>query len=52
MKAEEKKAKEKAAALALEKKQIKAAKKELIKEIEALGVKPITKQILLMKMMK
>ena len=42
MKAEEKKAKEKAAALALEKKQIKAAKKELIKEIEALGVKPIT----------
>ena len=42
IKAEEKKAKEKAAALALEKKQIKAAKKELIKEIEALGVKPIT----------
>ena len=40
--AEEKKAKEKAAAIALEKKQIKAAKKELIKEIEALGAKPVT----------
>ena len=37
-----KKAKEKAAAIALEKKQIKAAKKELIKEIKALGVKPVT----------
>ena len=42
IKAEEKKAKEKAAAIALEKKQIKAAKKELIKEIEALGAKPVT----------
>jgi hypothetical protein len=42
IKAKEKKAKEKAAAIALEKKQIKAAKKELIKEIEALGAKPIT----------
>ena len=42
IKAEEKKAKEKAAAIALEKKQIKAAKKELIKEIKALGVKPVT----------
>ncbi len=42
LKAEEKKSKEIAAALELEKKQIKKAKKELIKEIEALGEKPIT----------
>ena len=42
IKAEEKKAKEKAAAIALEKKQIKAAKKELIEEIKALGAKPVT----------
>ena len=42
LKAEEKKSKEAAAALELEKKQIKKAKNELIKEIEALGEKPIT----------
>ncbi len=42
LKAEEKKSKETAAALELEKKQIKKAKKELIKEIEALGEKPVT----------
>ena len=42
LKAKQKADEEKAKAAALEKKQIKAAKKELIKEIESLGEKPIT----------
>ena len=42
LKAKQKADEEKAKATALEKKQIKAAKKELIKEIQSLGEKPIT----------
>jgi hypothetical protein len=42
LKAKQKADEEKAKAAELEKKQIKAAKKELIKEIESLGEKPIT----------
>ena len=42
LKAKQKTDEEKAKAADLEKKQIKAAKKELIKEIESLGEKPIT----------
>ena len=42
LKAKQKADEEKAKAAALEKKQIKAAKKELIKEIQSLGEKPIT----------